>query len=165
MATEFEQRLLSYQLDIGIRREPTQHPALASQLAFSEPLVLVVPVDHPLEAHTFTSLAVLREEPFVLPRLDGSSPYVQHLHALFAHYGYQPRVQVSSEFGATLLNLVVAGLGLSVLPKSYVRTPLTGLRFLELPHQSPVFVVWRQDDTSAVVQSLLAAVQQLGPPS
>ncbi|MGI4736232.1 MAG: LysR family transcriptional regulator [Janthinobacterium lividum] len=165
MATEFEQRLLTYQLDIGIRREPTQHPTLASQHAFSEPLVLVVPTDHPLDAHTFTSLASLRDERFVLPRLDGSSPYVQHLQALFAQYGYQPRMHLTSEFGATLLNLVVAGLGLSVLPKSYITTPLTGLRFLELPHQSPVFVVWRKDDTSAVVQQLLATVQQLTSPS
>lgn len=160
VATESEQRLLTYQVDLSLRREPAQSPALASVEVFTEPLAVVVPDSHPLRAENFTSLAELRDERFVLPALNGTSPHVQALARLFAQYGFQPQLTLTSDFGATVLSLVAAGLGISVLPLSYADSPLRGLRFIELPHRSPVYMVWRRDDPSVVLQHLLAAAQQ-----
>lgn len=159
-ATESEQRLLTYQVDLSVRREPALSPALESVQVFTEPLALVVPESHPVRAETFTSLAELRDERFVLPALNGTSPHVQALASVFAQYGFQPQLTLTSDFGATLLSLVAAGLGLSVLPASYADGPFRGLRFIELPHRSPVFIVWRRDDPSVVLQHLLAVAQQ-----
>ena len=161
IATESEQRLLTYQVDLGVWRHPAESPALASEQLFLEPLALVVPDHHWLQEETFTSLADLHEERFVLPALNGDSPYVRALGQLFAQYGYQPQLTIASDFGATILSLVAAGLGISVLPMSYAGSPMQGLRFIELPHHSPVFMVWRPDDRSAVLQHLLAEARQL----
>lgn len=161
IATESEQRLLTYQVDLGVWRHPAESPALASEQLFLEPLALVVPHNHWLRAEAFTSLADLREERFVLPALNGNSPYVRALGQLFAQYNFQPQLTIASDFGATILNLVAAGLGISVLPMSYAGSPLRGLRFIELPHQAPVYMVWRQDDRSTVLEHLLAEARRL----
>jgi DNA-binding transcriptional LysR family regulator len=162
-ATEAEHPLLTYQVDVGFWREPATNPALVSELVFAEPLALVVPEQHWAQAATFTSLAALREESFVLPALTGPSAYVQTLRDLFDQYGFVPRSTVTSDFGTTMLHLVAAGLGVSVLPLAYTSSPLPGLRFLELPHQSAVYSVWRRADDSAVLRHLLAEAQALLP--
>ncbi|UOQ52384.1 LysR family transcriptional regulator [Hymenobacter cellulosivorans] len=160
-ATESEHPLLTYQVDVGFWREPATNPALVSEPVFAEQLALVVPQQHWARAETFTSLAALREEFFVLPALTGPSAYVRTLRELFDQYGFQPRGTVTSDFGSTMLHLVAAGLGVSVLPLSYASSPLPGLRFIELPHQSAVYSVWRRADGSAVLRHLLAQARAL----
>jgi DNA-binding transcriptional LysR family regulator len=159
--TEAEHPLLTYQVDVGFWREPATNPALVSEPVFVEPLALVVPQQHWARAETFTSLAALRDESFVLPALTGSSAYVQTLRDVFGQYGFTPRSTVTSDFGTTMLHLVAAGLGVSVLPLAYASSPLPGLRFLALPHQSAVYSVWRREDDSAVLRHLLAEARGL----
>lgn len=156
-----EQRLLAYQVDVGFWREPARSPALVSEQVFSDPLALVVPTGHPLRADTFGSLADVRNERFILAPLSSEVPYAQALAGIFAEYGFAPRVALTSDFGATILNLVAAGLGVSVLPLSYAGGALQGVRFIELPHTSAVYMVWRRDDNSAVLHHLLADARQL----
>ncbi|HLK96432.1 MAG TPA: LysR substrate-binding domain-containing protein [Hymenobacter sp.] len=152
-----EQHLLTYRLDVGMWREPARSPALQSEEVFSDSLALVVPASHPVRSETFCSLAAVRDEPFVLPPLDDVSiPHARALLALFVYYKFSPRVALTSHYGATILNLVAAGLGVSVLPLSYAGGTIQGVRFIELPHTSAVHMVWRRDDDSAVLHHLLA---------
>jgi DNA-binding transcriptional LysR family regulator len=161
VSTDPEEKLLIYQLDVGIWREPGRSPALISEEVFRDPLALVVPVHHPVRAETFASLAAVRDEPFVLPALDGRIPYAQALQALFLRYGFAPRIALTSDFRATILNLVAAGLGVSVLPLSYSGSTVQGVRFIELPHTSAVCLVWRRDDNSAILRHFLVEAKQL----
>jgi DNA-binding transcriptional LysR family regulator len=87
--------------------------------------------------------------------------YAHTLRQVFAQYGYQPQGTVTSDFGTTILHLVAAGLSVSVLPISYAGSPLPGLRFIELPHESAVFSVWRREDDSAVLRHLLAEARSV----
>lgn len=160
-----EQRLLSYQVDVGFWREPARSPALVSELVFSDPLALVVPTDHPVRAETFTSLADVEQERFILAPLSSEVPYARALVDIFAQYGFAPRIVLTSDFGATILNLVASGLGISVLPLSYASGALRGVRFIELPHTSAVHMVWRRDDNSAVLHHLLTDAKRLTPQS
>ncbi|GGF28689.1 transcriptional regulator [Hymenobacter cavernae] len=160
-ATEAEHPLLTYQVDVGFWREPATNPAFLSEPVLVEPLALVVPQQHWVQAETFTSLAALRGEPFVLPALTGPSDYVQTLRDVFRQYGFEPRGTVTSDFSTTMLHLVAAGLGISVLPLAYASSPLPGLRFLELPHQLTVYLVWRREDNSPVLRHLLAEARAL----
>lgn len=155
-AADSEQRLLTYQVDIGFWREPARHPDLVSEPVLTEPMALVVPAAHPVRPDTFHSLADLRDEQFILPALAENTTYGLALRQMFAHYGYLPQRTITSDFGATILNLVAAGLGVSVLPLSYVSQPQPGIRSLPLPHHSTVFMTWRRADTSAVLAQLRA---------
>ncbi|MCC3160435.1 LysR family transcriptional regulator [Hymenobacter sp. 15J16-1T3B] len=160
-AADSEQQLLSYQLDAGFWREPARNPALVSEPVFAEPLALAVPAAHPVRADTFTSLAELRDERFILSSFAGDGTYAQTLRGMFAAYGFAPRRTITSDFGATILSLVAAGLGVAVLPMSYAASPAPGLRFLPLPHHTTVYLTARRDDPSVVVANLRAEVERL----
>jgi DNA-binding transcriptional LysR family regulator len=160
-AADSEPQLLTYRLDVGFWREPAQNPALVSTAVFSEPLVLALPAAHTLRPATFTSLATLRDEPFILPSLDEASAYGRVLRQMFDEYGFQPRRTITSNFGATILSLVAAGLGVSVLPASYAGSPVPGLQFIRLPHHSTVYLTHRRDEPSAVVEQLRAEALRL----
>ncbi|RAK62922.1 LysR family transcriptional regulator [Hymenobacter edaphi] len=168
-AADSQAQLLTYQLDVGFWREPARNPALVSVPIFDEPLALAVPAAHPVRADTFTSLAALRDERFILPSLSDEGAYAQALRRMFEGYGYQPRRTITSDFGATILSLVAAGLGVAVLPMSYADSPTPGLRYLPLPHHSTVYLTCRRDERSVVVENLraeatrLAAAQAAGP--
>lgn len=160
-AADSEQQLLSYQLDAGFWREPARNPALVSEPLFAEPLALAVPAAHPLRPDTFTSLAALRDERFILSSFTDEGTYAQTLRQLFAEQGFEPRRTITSDFGATILSLVAAGLGVAVLPMSYAASPAPGLRFLPLPHHTTVYFTRRRDDPSVVVNNLRAEVARL----
>ena len=160
-AADSEPQLLSYQLDAGFWREPARNPALVSEPVFAEPLALAVPAAHPAQPDTFSSLVELREERFILSSFAGEGVYAQTLRAMFAAYGFEPRRTITSDFGATILRLVAAGLGVAVLPMSYAASPAPGLRFLPLPHHTTVYLTHRRDDPSVVVANLRAEVERL----
>jgi DNA-binding transcriptional LysR family regulator len=164
-AGESEQRLLTYQLDAGFWREPAQNPALVSEPVLSEPLALVVPAAHPVRAETFTTLAALRDEQFILPSLSEDGAYGRALRRMFESYGYLPRRSITSDFGATILSLVARGLGVSVLPMSYASSPVPGLRYLSLPHESTVYFTCRRADAGPVLAHLRAEASQLAATS
>ena len=160
-AADSEQQLLSYQLDAGFWRDPARNPALVSESVFTEPLALAVPAAHPIGPDTLTSLAQLRDERFILSSFTDEGSYAHTLRQLFQEQGFEPRRTITSDFGATVLSLVAAGLGVAVLPMSYAASPAPGLRFLPLSHHTTVYLTHRRDDPSVVVANLRAEAQRL----
>ncbi len=159
MELDLEQALFNYHLDLGLRREVTRNPRLESRLLGAENFVLVLPAAHALTAATFSTLTGVRQEKFILPSLRNQTQYVDSLRAIFAAYQFEPIIQIESDFGATILNLVARGLGLSIMPASYASGAPKGVRFIELPHQTQLYAIWRKDDTSPVLQNVLNVLE------
>ncbi|MCW3479065.1 LysR family transcriptional regulator [Neisseriaceae bacterium JH1-16] len=106
------------ELDIGMVRLPDVEvpPEVALRQLLVDPLVLVVRHDHPLAARDHVSLAELRDEPFVMyPAAAGTGLY-RHLMHLCDDLGFRPRVVQEAREGSTLIGLVAAGFGVSILP-------------------------------------------------
>src|SRR5471032_969759 len=88
-----------------------------------EPLVAVLNAGHPLVEGSERGLylAQLAEEPFVFfPRSYGSGLYAQ-LMSLARDAGFSPHFAQEAGEAMTIIGLVAAGLGVSVLPASYQR--------------------------------------------
>jgi len=154
-----EQLLLNYQLDIALRRDPAENPALQSIPLYAEHFSLIVPEDHPLTQTNFNSLAQVKEEKFILSGLNNHTYYVSTLRELFRSYGFEPNVYIESDFGAMILSLVSKGLGLSIMPSSYAINAPPGVRFINLPQKTKLYAAWRKDDNNAVLKNVLAIVQ------
>jgi DNA-binding transcriptional LysR family regulator len=157
----FEELLLNYQMDIGFRRDPALNPALQSKHLYSEPFALIVPVDHPLQQHNFQGLQDVKHEKFILSGLHHKTHYVSSLQQIFNNYQLHPDVVIESDFGGIILSLVAQGLGVSILPSSYSFGASKNVRFINLPHTTNLYITWRKDDKSPVLDQIIKHAEQV----
>jgi DNA-binding transcriptional LysR family regulator len=123
--------LLEGKIDVGIVRWPIAHTELDSLPLFREWLVAATPRSMPYKPKE--GLASLRDRPFIsLPR-SASQTFHDHVLALCRSAGFAPRVVQEASELFTILNLVRAGLGVSLVPSSAVKMHVPGIRFHDLP--------------------------------
>ena len=156
-----EQLLLSHQLDLALRRDPAENPALQSVILYSEHFSLIVPESHPLNEENFDSLAQVKDEKFILSGLHNKTFYVSSLQQLFRAYNFEPNVHIESDFGGMVLSLVAKGLGVSIMPSSYAISAPPGVRFINLPQKTSLYAAWRKEDNSPVLRNVLSIVQSI----
>lgn len=154
-----EQLLLNYQLDLALRRDPAENPALQSIALYAEHFSLIVPESHSLTQKNFKSLVQVKDEKFILSGLHHQTYYVSTLRDLFRTYGFEPNVHIESDFGAMILGLVAKGLGVSIMPSSYAISAPSGVRFINLPQKTKLYAAWRKDDNNAVLKNVLTIVK------
>lgn len=153
-----EQLLLNHQLDVALRRDPAENPALQSAMLYSEHFSLIVPANHSLKQRDFKSLAQVKDEKFILSGLHHNTYYVSSLRNLFKTYGFEPNVHIESDFGGMILSLVAKGLGVSIMPSSYASSAQSNVRFIKLPHKTNLYATWRKDDNNPVLRNVLSIV-------
>ena len=156
-----EQLLLNHQLDLALRRDPAENPALKSATLYSEHFALIVPEDHKLNQQNFHSLTQVKDEKFILSGLNHKTFYVSSLRQLFREYNFEPNVHIESDFGAMMLSLVARGLGVSIMPGSYASSAPAGVRFINLPQKTTLYAAWRKDDNNPVLKNVLAILHSI----
>jgi len=131
-------------LDVAFVRPPVDD-ALATRVVEEEPLVAVLPDDHELAARSEVELSELAGEPFVLfPRPLGEGLWDAIAKACVAA-GFTPRIVQESPQIHTIVGLVAAGVGVTLVPASVRRLALPGVRYVGLTPSSPMVrlaVVW-----------------------
>lgn len=111
--------LVSEKIEVGFIRDidpPVVPAGLEAILLMVEPLVVAMLASHRLaHAHDDPTVSDLRDEDFILYRSDFGAGFNEHLTRLCARAGYVPRVvqEVTGPF--TLLGLVSAGLGITIV--------------------------------------------------
>jgi len=168
-AEKISQALLEFQIDIGLRREGSTDKRLEAILLSKEPFALVLPdnhplalpEDHPLASTAFQGMQPFKDEFFILPPLRNGDGYIETLLNIFRQYGFYPKTRFESNFGATILSLVAKGLGISLLPSSYARLGAAGVRFIPIPHQVGLYLIFRRGDPNPTVKIFMEMVQAL----
>jgi DNA-binding transcriptional LysR family regulator len=130
-------------------------PELTFQPILQEYFVLALP----------TGLQDLQDEPLLLPSLD-IFPFYETVIVRFRELGIEPTiVQTVAAAGAiTLLSLVAAGVGLSILPNHVQVLHREGVVYRPIHNAGltrQVAAVWRQDDASIVLRQFLQVIQEL----
>ncbi|MBN8751449.1 HTH-type transcriptional regulator BenM [Xylophilus ampelinus] len=144
-------------LHCGLLRVPVDRPAgLRFETLLREPVMAALPVDHPLanrpgRARRLT-LAQLCSEGLILVRRPGAPGLYAELLALCHAQGLAPRVVAEVDRMMTNLNLVAAGVGLSVVPASMAGVHPHAIRYLPLAGSealdAPLTLVTRQGEDS-----------------
>jgi DNA-binding transcriptional LysR family regulator len=119
--------LLDARIDIGILRLPVAHAELDSLLLAREHFVAVTP--KAVQYDKRKGLACLRDAPFIL---FDSVTFLDRAFTLCRRAGFTPRVVQETNEIFTILNLVRAGLGVSLLPSAALRMRVSGVKFHEL---------------------------------
>ncbi len=125
-------------LDIGVGRNVREKPTgVSCQTLGFEPLVVVAPKGHRLAHRKRIHLAELRADPFVL-LAEPISPVLHRAASdLFLHSRFSPRVAMEAQQWITVIGLVEAGVGVSIVPASFARLKLSGTVFLRLQADAP----------------------------
>jgi DNA-binding transcriptional LysR family regulator len=150
--------LLDESIEIGLMRPLPLADSLRVQELFREPLVAVLNAAHPLAANGESGLRLeaLAGEPFVFfPRGYGSGLYAQ-LMSLANRAGFNPHFSQEAAEAMTIIGLVAAGLGVSVLPASFQRIRIDGVVYRTLLDEGAETAVWlvqRNEAPSAMARA------------
>ncbi len=94
-----------------------------------EPMVVALPASHALAKRKTLPLALLAKEPFILfPRLVGLSLYDDVVRAC-REAGFELRVAQEAPQISSVVNLVAADLGVSIVPASISQIKLAGVAY------------------------------------
>lgn len=116
LGTSEQLSALGDELDVGLVRELTDLRGVARTSLLREPLLVAVPLGHPLATARQARLAQLAGEPFVMfPRARVPRVY-DHLVALCRAAGFSPRTTQEALQYPTMLGLVAAGFGVALVP-------------------------------------------------
>jgi DNA-binding transcriptional LysR family regulator len=155
--------LVEGSIDIGIVRLPIAHTELDSLPLFHEQLV--VATSGSLSYNSRQGLAALRNQPFVFFPRATSATLHDHVLGLCRGAGFSPTiVQEASEL-FTILNLVRAGLGVSLVPSAARRMGVPGVRFhdLGLPEAKwRIGIAWnRLSDKAELISRFVATTRSV----
>ncbi|TLP58163.1 MULTISPECIES: LysR family transcriptional regulator [Pseudomonas] len=154
-------------IEVGLMRPMPLPAGIRCTELFREPLVAVLNASHPLAAGSAQGLYMqaLAHEPFVFfPRSYGSGLHAQLLH-LARQAGFSPHFAQEAGEAMTIIGLVSAGLGVSVLPASFQRMRIEGVVYRTLLDEEAMTAVWlvrREASASAMARAfveLLAALE------
>jgi DNA-binding transcriptional LysR family regulator len=109
-------------LDVGFLRLPIGgHTQLDVVAVHREPFVLVVPSNHPLAKRKKVRLRELSGQDFVMYDRAHAPGFHDLLVGMLRNAGIVPNVRQSAGEMPTLISLVAAGMGVSILPTSAVK--------------------------------------------
>jgi len=127
------------ELDFGFLRPEFSNNLETSALApiafvhlRTDPLMVALPTGHPLSGRQEIYLKDLMHEGFVMyPATAGTSIYKQ-IYMLCANDGFMPNVVQEAAEASTLIGLVAAGIGITILPACFDRIQLAGVCYRPL---------------------------------
>ena len=156
----------SEQCDIAFVRPPLGHAAdIAAIALFDEDVLVALPNGHPLARFESLSLWALAGERFVLfPRSVGAGLY-DEIIASCRRAGFSPRISQETSQVTSIVNLVAAGLGVSLVPASMQQVHSEGVTYRPIAGEAPraaMVLIHRRDDPSPTVARMTALLADLG---
>ncbi|KMK19721.1 LysR family transcriptional regulator [Pluralibacter gergoviae] len=128
-------------LDLGLMRKTALPETLMHRVIRHEPLLATVHRDHPLAERSSVTLGELVAEPLVFFDPHGGTGLYDDILGLLRPHGTPVIAQEVGE-AMTILGLVSAGLGISILPASFMRVQLNEVRWLPIADKEAVSEMW-----------------------
>jgi DNA-binding transcriptional LysR family regulator len=158
-------RLRAGQIDVAILRPPvSDSEGLVLEPLVDEPAVITVPSGHPLSTRTSAPLNMLAEEAFVMfPRELNPSNYDSVIAACI-RAGFRPKLGQEAPQVVSIIPMVAAGLGVSVVPRSLAGICRNGVAHLSIEGDGPralISLAHRRDDRSPAVQNFVAVARRV----
>ncbi|RCX04416.1 MULTISPECIES: LysR family transcriptional regulator [Kosakonia] len=129
-------------LDLGLMRNTPLPETLAWDVILREPLLAMIHKDHPLAARPAVSLVELAQEPFVFFDPHVGTGLYDEILGLMRRYQLAPTITQEVGEAMTIIGLVAAGLGVSILPASFRRVQLTEMRWVPIIEADAVSEMW-----------------------
>lgn len=156
--------LYEKQIHIGFIRSEQNNEILSSEVCSEECLKLVLHEEHPFVTLRKIPIKSLVDEPFILfPRHFGTNFY-DLIISYFWEHGVSLNIVQEAIQMQTIVNLVAAGIGISVVPSSVESYKKSGVMYKDIQENTPkinLYVGWRQDEKSVVLENFLTVVREV----
>ncbi|QFH71572.1 LysR family transcriptional regulator [Enterobacter sp. E76] len=130
------------ELELGLMRNTHLPDTLDWQLILREPLMAMVHRENPLAARPAISLRELADQLFVFFDPHVGTGLYDDILGLLHRYDVQPLIAQEVGEAMTIIGLVAAGLGVSILPASFQRIQLNEMRWLPITEADAVSEMW-----------------------
>jgi DNA-binding transcriptional LysR family regulator len=154
--------LKSGTVDVGLLRPPLEpDPDLRVEIVLRERTVAALPAEHPLASMRRNPLRRVASEPLVLFPRDQAPGFHDLLISSLADTGVTPRVVQYAPEMMTIIGLVAAGIGVSLVPASVQRLALEGVAYRPVigAPAADLAAVTRAGDESPLVRAFIAHAQ------
>ena len=168
-SSELVQGLHNEEVDAAFIRSPVADVVgLTVRPRLEEPMLVAVPSGHPLAKGVNSKtaplpLAALAKETFILYKRPGGPGLYDTIITACRGAGFSPRVGQEAPRIISTLNLVAAGLGVSVVPESLRRLQMDGVVYRRLEESAalsaPLILACRRGENAAAVQRFIDLVQ------
>ncbi|WOV84837.1 LysR family transcriptional regulator [Sporosarcina jeotgali] len=115
---DIEQALRDYAVHICLTNEFIDEPDIVTAPLYTEKLVLVMSASHPLANRDTVHLADLSEEPFIITSKGFQTR--KNITEAFEEAGVGMNYSYDADRFETILTLVEAGIGISIIPRNYI---------------------------------------------
>jgi DNA-binding transcriptional LysR family regulator len=143
-------------LDVGILRAPVYSNQLKVQTLFFDPFMVVIPLSG-LTFDTQTQLAdYLKNSPFIFFNKEFAPNYNDKLIEICGRMGFKPVIVHEANNVHSILQLIEAGLGVSILPYSlkqqYSHLKVSFIELENIPVNTEVVLAYKQTNKSAALK-------------
>jgi DNA-binding transcriptional LysR family regulator len=128
-----------------------------------EPMVVALPKGHPAAALKKIDIAMLKDDPFLLFPREIAPMVYDTVVDVCRKAGFEPVIGQLAPHVASIVNLVAAELGVSIVPASMMQVRVTGIAYRPIAGQSPTITLalaFRRGETSPVVRNFIARAGQ-----
>jgi len=149
--------LLNRTTNISLNRSIPAEDALSSELAWAEEVVVAMPKTHPSARRKRIALGDLASEDHIVLQPE-SSQFARYIQKCCIDAGFLPRVSQQVVDAQSVPSLIAAGFGIALVPQSIARFTTGEIVFRPIrpsPPSADVFLVFRKDETSMVVQNFI----------
>jgi DNA-binding transcriptional LysR family regulator len=153
------------QIDVAFVRPPIRDTSgLTIEPLIDEEMMIVVPAGHALSGAVSAPLSALAKETFVLyPRALNPDAHDSIIAAL-RHAGFNPTLGPEAPQIISVIPLVAAGMGVSIMPRSTARILPERVRYLSIEGEAPraeIRLAYRRHDRSPAVQNFVAVARRI----
>ena len=153
-------------LDVAFIRSGLVDPeGITVHALLREDTAVAFPAKHPLSKRPALALKELSEETFILYRRPDGRGLYDVIIAACSEAGFSPHVGQEAPRIVSTLNLVAAGLGITIVPASLSRLPLEGVVYRPLRGKPalkvPLNLACRRDERSAATLAFIDLVRRL----
>ena len=147
--------------DLGLAPLPVADPGLDVEVLARERTVAAVPAAHPLARRRRLTLRRLAEHPFVLFPREQAPGYHDMLMTAVTSAGTPPRVIQQAAETQTIMGLVAAGTGVSLVPASVQQLALEGVVYRPVADapDTELAALSRRGERTRLIEAFLQAAR------
>jgi DNA-binding transcriptional LysR family regulator len=158
--------LKEHRIDAGILRGPIGERELEAVTLFQEPFVTVVPSGHEFCNEKTLTLAQIADQPLIRIYPSANRDFSRRMFGALLDKGHKLNIVQEVSDTHTLIGLVAAGVGISLVPASLQNLQIAQVRYIPLREKTPVTtlqLVYNKENSSAVLGNFVRMVERMAP--